>query len=68
MQATFPRLLNKALRGWITTFLPSEESTDGLIRVMFPFDQSLLQTLFGWAGHETIGAGKLPTHENGAYH
>ncbi|KAH7175750.1 hypothetical protein EDB81DRAFT_770819 [Dactylonectria macrodidyma] len=60
MQALFPRLLSKALRGWVTTFLPSEESTDGLIRVMFPFDQSLLQTLFGWVGHETIGAGKLP--------
>jgi len=56
-QAIFPRLLSKALRGYITTFLPSEESTDGLVRFMIPFDQNLLQVLFGWAGTAAIDAG-----------
>lgn len=56
MQTMFPLLLMKAVRGWVTTFVPSARSTDGLIRVVVMFDQSLLQTLFGWAGHETIGA------------
>lgn len=55
-QAIFPRLLSKALRGYITTFLPSEESTDGLVRFMIPFDQNLLQVLFGWAGTAAIDA------------
>ncbi|KAH3611712.1 hypothetical protein KXV56_001671 [Aspergillus fumigatus] len=42
---TFPRLLSKAVHGYATTFLPSEESTDGLIRVMIMFDQAILRTL-----------------------
>jgi hypothetical protein len=58
MQTTFPRLLIKAVRGYITTFLPSEGSTDGLIRVMIMFDQSLLQNLFGCAESDTMAAGK----------
>lgn len=57
-QTIFSRLLNKALRGYTTTFLPSEASTDGLVRVMMPFEQQLLQTLFGWKGGEAIDAGK----------
>ncbi|CAI7626058.1 unnamed protein product [Penicillium pancosmium] len=57
MQTAFPRLLIKAIRGSVTTFLPSEGSTDGLIRVMIMFDQSLLQSLFGCAGSDTMAAG-----------
>lgn len=57
MQTTFPRLLNKAVRGYVTTFLPSEESTDGLIRVMALFDQNLLRTVFGCAETGTMSAG-----------
>ncbi|KJZ70986.1 hypothetical protein HIM_09641 [Hirsutella minnesotensis 3608] len=55
-RAMYPRLLSKAIRGYITTFLPSEESTDGLIRFMIPFDQNLLRSLFGWGGTDAIDA------------
>ena len=63
VQTTFPRLLIKAVRGYVTTFLPSEESTDGLIRVMTIFDQNLLRTVFGCAETDTMSAGmKLRYH------
>ncbi|KAJ5559457.1 hypothetical protein N7513_001856 [Penicillium frequentans] len=58
VQTAFPRLLIKAVRGYVTTFLPSEGSTDGLIRVMIMFDQSLLQNLFGYAESDTMAAGE----------
>jgi hypothetical protein len=47
-----------ATRGWVA-FIPSDGFTDGLIRIMTTFDQSLLQKLFGfgWTGYEGIGAG-----------
>ncbi|PVH91526.1 hypothetical protein DM02DRAFT_545680 [Periconia macrospinosa] len=54
-QTMFSRLLTKAIPGLVTTFLPLEGFMDGLIRVVVAFDQSLLQTLFGWASHETVG-------------
>ena len=57
-QTVFPRLLSKVVRSYVTTFLPSEESTDGLIRVTVGFDQDIIQKLFGWVGTDTIGAGK----------
>ncbi|OQD95774.1 hypothetical protein PENVUL_c104G03253 [Penicillium vulpinum] len=56
MQATFPRLITKATRGYVTTFLPSEGSTDGMIRVMTMFDQNSLRTLFGCAETDTMAA------------
>jgi hypothetical protein len=55
---TFPRLLSKAVHGYATAFLPSEESTDGLIRVMIMFDQTILRTLFGCADSNTMAAGR----------
>lgn len=58
MHIAFPRLLVKAVCGYVTTFLPSEGSTDGLIRVMVMFDQSLLQSLFGCLESDTIAAGE----------
>ncbi|KAJ5348647.1 uncharacterized protein N7506_001900 [Penicillium brevicompactum] len=58
MHIAFPRLLVKAVRGYLTTFLPSEGSTDGLIRVMVMFDQSLLQSLFGCPESDTMAAGE----------
>jgi hypothetical protein len=60
MQPMFPGLLKKAVGvgSWVTTFLPSEGLvTDGRIKVVIMFDQSLLQTLFGRVMHETIDAG-----------
>lgn len=64
MQATFPRLLIKAIRGYVTTFLPSEGSTDGMIRVMTIFDQNLLRTLFGCAETDTMAAGEQVADHN----
>lgn len=64
VHTTFPRLLIKAVRGYVTTFLPSEESTDGLIRVTIMFDQNLLQMLFGWGGTETMNAGRQLVDRN----
>ncbi|GFF64886.1 hypothetical protein IFM60648_01418 [Aspergillus lentulus] len=58
-EATFPRLLSKAVHGYVTAFLPSEESTDGLIRVMTMFDQTILRTLFGCAESDTMAAGSF---------
>jgi len=57
MHVIFPRLMTIAVHGLVTTFIPSEGSTDGLIRVVVMFDQLLLQRLCGLPGHETIGAG-----------
>jgi hypothetical protein len=57
MHTMFPRLLMKAVPDLVTTFLPSVGFMDGQIRVVVMFDQPLLQTLFGWVCHETIGAG-----------
>lgn len=57
-QTMFPRLLTKSARGYVTAFLPSEESTDGLIRVMTMFDQTILRTLFGCAESGTMAAGR----------
>jgi len=51
----FPRLLSKAVCSWVTTFVPWQGFTDGLIRVMVAFDQSLLQTVFEWTGQEPFG-------------
>ncbi|CEL07682.1 hypothetical protein ASPCAL10838 [Aspergillus calidoustus] len=58
-QTMFPRLLTKSARGYVTAFLPSEESTDGLIRVMTMFDQTILRMLFGCAETGTMAAGRL---------
>ncbi|KAH8693356.1 hypothetical protein GQ44DRAFT_159470 [Phaeosphaeriaceae sp. PMI808] len=57
-QTMFPRLLTKAIPGLVNAFLPSEGFMDGLISVVVIFDHSLLQTLFGWAGHGALSAGK----------
>ena len=62
VQTTFPRLLIRAVRGYVTAFLPSEESTDGLIRVMTIFDQNLLRTVFGCAETNTMSAGMKPRY------
>lgn len=58
MQTVFSQLLIKVVRGYITTFLPSEGSINGLTRVMIVFDQSLLQNLFGCAESDTMAAGR----------
>jgi hypothetical protein len=54
-QTLFPRLLARAINGWVAAFLSSEGFTDGLIRVTALFDQSLLLTLFGWTGPVCAG-------------
>jgi hypothetical protein len=61
MQTMFPRLIIMAVHGWVTTFVPWQGFTDGVIRVMVAFDQSLLRTLFGWVGQVTISTGTWST-------
>ena len=57
-QTVFPRLLAKAAHGLTTTFVPLEGDADCLIRVVVNFDRSILQTLFGWVGKESLSAGR----------
>ncbi|ORX95374.1 hypothetical protein BCR34DRAFT_199159 [Clohesyomyces aquaticus] len=53
-QVVFRGLLTRAIGGQVTTFLPQEGNDDGLIRVVVSFDESMLQTLFGWVIQESL--------------
>ena len=62
MHTAFPRLLGRAIRGYVTTFRSSGGSTDGLIRVIF--DQNLFRSLFSLAETDTMDAGEHVTDHN----
>jgi len=49
----FTGLVSRATHGMMATFLPAEGIGDGIIRVMVPYDRSLLETLFGRPAQET---------------
>ncbi|KAF9728553.1 hypothetical protein PMIN02_012103 [Paraphaeosphaeria minitans] len=58
-QVIFRGLLARAIGGQVTTFVPQEGNDDGLIRVVVSFDESMLQTLFGWRSQESLSTDRF---------